>query len=262
MQNAQLIRTVVTIVMLICTAPLTATAEQVTPGPQQASDYLESLEQRRKENAVIEVELPGAAAEPHRELAAEAESLWAAGNRGPAVDVLTPEQREQRAEGLLAAFRLNLTALSLISLFVGLFLVFASTQASLVRRRIEFGVLRSMGATRRQVLGLMLVAFGTMGWFGVRKALGLTPEGLTRRGPYSVSRNPQILGGYLLVIGTSLQWPSIYSLGWVLMYAIIGHWMVMTEEEHLRRVFGEAFERYCSKVPRYLGPIRRGDGAG
>ncbi len=92
---------------------------------------------------------------------------------GPTVDVLTPEQREQRAEGLLAAFRLNLTALSLISLFVGLFLVFASTQASLVRRRTEFGVLRSMGATRRQVLGLMLTETVLLGAVGVVLGLAL-----------------------------------------------------------------------------------------
>ena len=98
-----------------------------------------------------------------------------------------------------------------------------------------------------------VVAFGTMGWFGMAKAFGLNPEGLTRRGPYRISRNPQILGGYLLVIGTSLQWPSVYSLGWLLMYAIIGHWMVITEEEHLLRVFREDFERYCTEVPRYLG---------
>ena len=38
--------------------------------------------------------------------------------------VLTPEQREQQAADLLSAFRLNLTALSLISLFVGGFLVY------------------------------------------------------------------------------------------------------------------------------------------
>jgi len=90
---------------------------------------------------------------------------------GPTVDVLTPEQRGQRAEGLLAAFRLNLTALSLISLFVGLFLVFASTQASLVRRRTEFGLLRSMGATRGQLLVLMLSEIVVLGTIGV--ALGL-----------------------------------------------------------------------------------------
>ena len=92
---------------------------------------------------------------------------------GSTVDVLTPEQREQRAEGLLAAFRLNLTALSLISLFVGLFLVFASTQASLVRRRTEFGVLRSMGATRRQILGLMLTETVLLGTVGVVLGLAL-----------------------------------------------------------------------------------------
>ncbi|KPK01430.1 MAG: hypothetical protein AMS20_13620 [Gemmatimonas sp. SG8_28] len=92
---------------------------------------------------------------------------------GPTVDVLTPEQREQRAEGLLAAFRLNLTALSLISLFVGLFLIFASTQASLVRRRTEFGVLRSLGATRRQVLGLMLAETVVLGGLGVVLGLAL-----------------------------------------------------------------------------------------
>jgi putative ABC transport system permease protein len=92
---------------------------------------------------------------------------------GPTVDVLTPEQREQRAEGLLAAFRLNLTALSLISLFVGLFLVFASTQASLVRRRTEFGVLRCLGATRGQVLGLMLAETVLLGSVGVGLGLAL-----------------------------------------------------------------------------------------
>ncbi len=91
---------------------------------------------------------------------------------GPTVDVLTPEQREQRAEGLLSAFRLNLTALSLISLFVGLFLVFASTQASLVRRRREFGVLRSIGATRGQVLALMLTEAVALGAVGVVLGLG------------------------------------------------------------------------------------------
>ena len=40
---------------------------------------------------------------------------------GPGVRVVTPEQRETQAKGLLAAFQLNLTALSLISLFVGVF---------------------------------------------------------------------------------------------------------------------------------------------
>jgi protein-S-isoprenylcysteine O-methyltransferase Ste14 len=95
-------------------------------------------------------------------------------------------------------------------------------------------------------------AFGTMAWFGLKQAFGVANEGLTQSGPYRFSRNPQILGGYLMVIGCSLQWPSLYSLGWILMYALIMHWMVITEEEHLRKVYGEAYETYCSEVPRYL----------
>ena len=97
-----------------------------------------------------------------------------------------------------------------------------------------------------------IIAFGTMAWFGIGKAFGLKVEGITKQGPYKLSRNPQILGGYLLVIGTVLQWPSLYALGWLVMYAILAHWMVITEEEHLSRLFGEDYQRYCSEVPRYL----------
>lgn len=109
-----------------------------------------------------------------------------------------------------------------------------------------------------QLGGLILIilgfvaAFGTMVWFGIGKAFGVKVEGITTEGPYRISRNPQVLGGYLLVLGAFIQWPSMYALGWVLMYALIMHWMVITEEEHLLRVFGEAYEGYCLEVPRYL----------
>ena len=92
---------------------------------------------------------------------------------GPGVEVLTPAQREQRASDLLGAFRLNLTALSMISLFVGLFLVYASTQAALVRRRVEFGLLRSLGATRGQVLAIILFEVAILGVVGVAAGLPL-----------------------------------------------------------------------------------------
>ena len=90
---------------------------------------------------------------------------------GPSVQVVTPEQREKQASDLMGAFRLNLTALSFISLFVSLFLVYTSTQASLLRRRTEFGLLRSMGATSNQVFGLILGEVFLLGALGV--VLGL-----------------------------------------------------------------------------------------
>ena len=92
---------------------------------------------------------------------------------GPSVRVQTPEQRENEAVRLMSAFRLNLTALSLISLLVGLFLVYTSIQASLVRRRSEFGLLRSIGATRGQVFGLILGEVVLLGLLGVVVGLPL-----------------------------------------------------------------------------------------
>ena len=90
---------------------------------------------------------------------------------GPGVRVVTPAQREQNAAGLLAAFRLNLTALSLISVLVGVFLIFTAVHASLVRRRRDFGLLRSLGATRRQVLAVVLLETAVLGLAGT--ALGI-----------------------------------------------------------------------------------------
>jgi protein-S-isoprenylcysteine O-methyltransferase Ste14 len=112
-------------------------------------------------------------------------------------------------------------------------------------------------------LGLLLiilgfiVAFGTMAWFGLGRAFGRRRAGLVQSGPYCWSRNPQILGGYLLVIGAALQRPSLYALGWVVLYGIIGQMMIRTEEKYLQMQFGEGYEQYCAQVPRY---IRLGSG--
>jgi protein-S-isoprenylcysteine O-methyltransferase Ste14 len=91
-----------------------------------------------------------------------------------------------------------------------------------------------------------------MAWFGIKRAFGIHNEGLRKTGPYRMSRNPQILGGYLLVMGITLQWPSLYMVGWIFLYAIIMHWMVLTEEEHLRNVFGDEYDQYFQATPRYL----------
>lgn len=110
-----------------------------------------------------------------------------------------------------------------------------------------------------RVVALICIAFGlvsmfgTMIWFGLRRAIGLQVNELLQRGPYRISRNPQLVGGVLLVIGVVLLWPSWYALGWALLYGVVGHWMVMTEEEHLRKTYGEKYERYCEQVSRYLG---------
>lgn len=96
---------------------------------------------------------------------AEAERAIAA--RLPAgLIVQRPARRGAQVERMLAAFHLNLTALSSIALLVGLFLVYNAVSVSVLARRQEIGTLRALGVTRRHVLALFLgeaVVFGALG---------------------------------------------------------------------------------------------------
>ena len=129
---------------------------------------------------------------------------------GPSVQIVTPEQREKQAADLMGAFQLNLTALSFISLFVGLFLVYTATQASLFRRRLEFGLLRCLGATAGQVFSLILGEVILLGLLGVVLGLPL--------GYWVAKSNVEMVSStltnlYLLQEIDSLQLPlSLYAL--------------------------------------------------
>lgn len=68
----------------------------------------------------------------------------------------SPSQRGRQIEAMLGAFQLNLTALSLVSVLVGAFLIYNALSASVVRRRREIGILRATGATRGEVRLLFL----------------------------------------------------------------------------------------------------------
>ena len=69
----------------------------------------------------------------------------------------------------------------------------------------------------------------------------------------SFTRNPQLMGGALLVVGYILLWPSWYALGWLALFATMAHLMILAEEEYLFSIYGEEYERYCKRVPRYFG---------
>jgi putative ABC transport system permease protein len=74
----------------------------------------------------------------------------------PGVEVVRPAAQGSRTEGLVASYRLNLAVLSAIALFVGMFLIYQSVTLSVVRRRREIGLLRTLGMTPNQVLLLFL----------------------------------------------------------------------------------------------------------
>jgi len=102
------------------------------------------------------------------------------------------------------------------------------------------------------VAGVALLA-SVMIALGMGDVVGLKVAGLKTSGPYRYTRNPQIVTGSLFYIGYAILWPSWTGLVWVGLFWTMLHIMVLTEEEHLGRTFGEEYKRYYRKTPRYLG---------
>jgi putative ABC transport system permease protein len=76
----------------------------------------------------------------------------------PAGTVLIPVEADSSSfNALAAAFRTNLTALGLLALTVGLFLIYGTMSFAVVQRRWTLGVLRALGLTRRALVGYVLV---------------------------------------------------------------------------------------------------------
>lgn len=94
--------------------------------------------------------------------------------------ILPIEARSGAVEQMTAAFRLNLTALSLLAMVVALFLIYNTMTFSVVQRRPLFGTLRSLGVTRREVFIMVVGEALTVGVFGA--GLGIVLGILMGRG--------------------------------------------------------------------------------
>jgi protein-S-isoprenylcysteine O-methyltransferase Ste14 len=49
-----------------------------------------------------------------------------------------------------------------------------------------------------------------------------------------------------------MLWPSWYAVEWAILYFVLIHMMILTEEEHLLNTHGEQYREYCQEVPRNL----------
>jgi putative ABC transport system permease protein len=76
----------------------------------------------------------------------------------PPGTALVALDREGTAFSELArAFRTNLTALGLLALVVGTFLIYGTMSFAIVQRRATLGMLRAVGVTRAELLGMVLL---------------------------------------------------------------------------------------------------------
>jgi putative ABC transport system permease protein len=84
----------------------------------------------------------------------------------PGTRIERPSRRNERVEKMLLAFRVNLFALAGVALLVGMFLVYNTVLISILRRRKDVGVLKTVGTAPRQIFGAFLfegLLFGVAG---------------------------------------------------------------------------------------------------
>ncbi|NMO16316.1 ABC transporter permease [Pyxidicoccus fallax] len=96
----------------------------------------------------------------------EAEAKALAATLPTGTELLRASARAGTVEQMTKAFRTNLTALSLLALVVGMFLIYNTMTFSVVQRRGLLGRLRAVGITRGELFGLVLGEAAVLGAVG------------------------------------------------------------------------------------------------
>ncbi len=101
----------------------------------------------------------------------------------PGAEVRSAAARSQSVAQMTRAFSLNLSALSLLALIVGMFLIYNTMTFSVVQRRGLIGALRVVGVTRREIFSLIVAEAALLGLLGTAAGLLLgvgLAQGLVR----------------------------------------------------------------------------------
>ncbi len=75
---------------------------------------------------------------------------------------------------------------------------------------------------------------------------------LATTGPYAKIRHPQYVAFVMILLGFLFQWPTLLTL---LMFPVL-LWMYgrlsITEEKEMKAQFGDVYEQYAAKTPRFI----------
>lgn len=102
---------------------------------------------------------------------------------GEKYSVTYPTGQGERMTQMLQNYQIGLNFMSGIALFVGAFLIYNAFAMTVIERTREFGMLRTIGMTRAQVIGQVFIEAAVLGVLGAGLGVGLgifLANGLTR----------------------------------------------------------------------------------
>ena len=104
------------------------------------------------------------------------------GELGEDYSVTYPSGQGERMTQMLQNYQIGLNFMSGIALFVGAFLIYNAFAMTVIERTREFGLLRTLGMTRNQIMGQVLIEASLLGLIGSGLGVGsgiLLANGLT-----------------------------------------------------------------------------------
>ncbi|MEE4639551.1 MAG: FtsX-like permease family protein [Wenzhouxiangella sp.] len=146
--------------------------------------------------------------------AAAGSRAWLEEHLPDGLELVDAEQRRDSAAALTAGMRANLTAMSLLSLAVGLFVIYSVLAFLLVQRRRTIGMLRAVGVTQGHIQGLL--ALETMILAGLGALAGLVLGTLMATALLELVRQP-VAELYRMVASAGIR-PTVglYAAVWIM----------------------------------------------
>jgi protein-S-isoprenylcysteine O-methyltransferase Ste14 len=120
----------------------------------------------------------------------------------------------------------------------------------------DLGTLVQVHWSSLLVGGLIILVGGGFAYWGTQtlsthQSLGLKGK-LVTAGPYKFTRNPQYVGFIPLYIGVILATGSFMALVTGTIVVSVFVILPFSEEPWLRQQYGEPYEEYCKRVPRFV----------
>lgn len=134
---------------------------------------------------------------------------------GPGYDVKFPAARGALVANSLQSYQQGLNFFSVVSLFVGSFLIYNAFAMTVVERTREIGMMRAVGATSRQIARMILMEAAVLGVFGsaagvgfgvlLARGLALSMEAFTGQPIETITVSlPTVVGAVLVGLGVTV----------------------------------------------------------
>jgi protein-S-isoprenylcysteine O-methyltransferase Ste14 len=103
------------------------------------------------------------------------------------------------------------------------------------------------------IAGLIVYSVGILAFYATIYVFATTPpDKPLSAGVYLFSRNPMYVSATFVFLGICMITANLLLFAFLVIVVVLQHFMILAEERICRLKYGESYQEYFEKVPRYL----------